>query len=104
MRWGVSTGVWRQWVACLGCSLWGGVTMASVIAFNTILVSQLQKEEEEGALVITFEEASWISSLWALASVLGCLIGGLLPDLLGRRRALVLSTLPFTASYLIMYF
>ena len=31
-----------QWVACLGCSLWGGVTMASVIAFNTILVSQLQ--------------------------------------------------------------
>ena len=31
-----------QWLACLGCSLWGGVTMASVIAFNTILVSQLQ--------------------------------------------------------------
>jgi len=76
--------------------------MASVIGYNSLLVSQLQ-EEKDPDLVFTFELASWITSLWATASVAGSLLGSILSDLLGRRKALMVSTLPFLLSYLLMF-
>jgi len=76
--------------------------MASVIGYNSLLVSQLQREKNPD-LVFTFELASWISSLWAIASVAGCLLGSILSDLLGRRKALMVSILPFLLSYFLMF-
>lgn len=75
--------------------------MASVIGYNTLLVSALQ-ESPEPDITITFEQASWITSVWALASVVGCTLGGLLADCLGRRRGLMISTLPFFVSFIMM--
>lgn len=75
--------------------------MASVIGYNTLLVSALQ-ESPDPDITITFEEASWITSVWALASVVGCTLGGLLADCLGRRKGLMISTLPFFVSFIMM--
>ena len=85
---------------------------SQVIGYNSLLVSQLQKEDNPD-LVFTFELASWIcqsfnylqnqsikiseisrqsccsASLWAMASVAGCLLGSVLSDFLGRRKALM---------------
>ena len=47
----------RQWVTTLCCCLGTGVTMASTIALNSLLVSSLQSDPQ---LNLTFEEASWI--------------------------------------------
>ena len=47
----------RQWFTTLCCCLGTGVTMASTIALNSLLVSSLQSDPE---INLTFEEASWI--------------------------------------------
>ena len=46
-----------QWYTTLCCCLGTGVTMASTIALNSLLVSSLQSDPD---INLTFEEASWI--------------------------------------------
>ena len=170
-----------QWMTCFGSSLWTGISMASVniviitiniipitiitittiilfttihfqvIGYNSLLVSQLQREKNPD-LVFTFELASWIcfsspssslssspcgfansnfmishryhlhhyrhhqhqhqhifhhdhqppsppASLWATASVAGCLLGSILSDLLGRRKALMVLRSTFITAW-----
>ena len=91
------------------------MVQSQVIGYNSLLVSQLQKEDNPD-LVFTFELASWIcqsfkypqnqsikiseisrqsccsASLWAMASVAGCLLGSVLSDFLGRRKALMVGS------------
>ena len=47
----------RQWFTTLCCCLGTGITMASTIALNSLLVSSLQSDPD---INLTFEEASWI--------------------------------------------
>ena len=46
-----------QWYTTLCCCLGTGLTMASTIALNSLLVSSLQSDSH---INLTFEEASWI--------------------------------------------
>ena len=43
-----------------------------------------------------------LAPTWAISGMLGCLVGGWLSDLLGRRTVLILSTLPFLAGLLVL--
>ena len=53
-----------QWYTTLCCCLGTGLTMASTIALNSLLVSSLQSDS---LINLTFEEASWIGqSVWTL--------------------------------------
>ena len=42
-------------------SLFSSITMASIIALNSLLVSSLQEDEE---MKLSFEKTSWISKFW----------------------------------------
>jgi len=96
-----STSAQRQWFATVCSGLWSGVSMALMIAFNSIIISSLQ-EEQDPRLRITFEQASWIPSCWAFAGIVGCVLGGWLSDIFGRKKIIILSALPFAASCVMM--
>jgi len=83
--------------ACLG----GGISMGSTIGFTTILVGKLQ-EEDDVNLKMSLEDASWLGTVWALSSTISSLFGGLLADSLGRKRAIMISSLPFIASWILL--
>ena len=51
-----------KWFATVCSGLWSGVSMALMIAFNSIIISSLQ-EEQDPRLRITFEQASWIRKI-----------------------------------------
>jgi len=96
-----STRTQRQWFTTVCCGLWSGVSMAAMIAFNSIIVSSLQ-EDQDPRLRITFEQASWIPSSWAFAGIGGCILGGWLSDIFGRKKIIILSAVPFAASCVLM--
>ena len=90
--------------------------MGSTMGFTTILVGKLQQEDDE-ALRMSLEDASWIGKLnyseapeyssfsgtaWALASTISSLFGGLLADSIGRKRAIIVSSVPFIASWVLL--
>ncbi|CAG0891792.1 unnamed protein product [Darwinula stevensoni] len=52
----------------------------------------------------TQEEATWIGSLMPLCALCGAIVGGTLIEKLGRKHTLLLSSIPFTASWLLIAF
>ena len=104
----VSSSSLRQWFATLSCSLGSGLTASSVMAYNSILVESLQKDPDTN---FTFEETSWFcknedsfvleihnhisASCWAFTAILGCFIGGIISDMVGRRKVIIISVIPF---------
>ena len=76
-----------------------------------ILVASLQKDPDTK---FTFEETSWFcknvdwneacfqlktniisASCWAFTAILGCFIGGIISDMAGRRKVIIISIIPF---------
>ena len=104
----VSSSSLRQWYATLCCSFGSGLTASSVMAYNSILVQSLQKDPDTN---FTFEETSWFcksvvasfqlrtniisASCWAFTAILGCFIGGIISDMAGRRKVIIISIIPF---------
>ena len=104
----VSSSSLRQWFATLSCSLGSGLTASSVMAYNSILVESLQKDPDTN---FTFEETSWFckkadsfvleiqihisASCWAFTAILGCFVGGIISDMAGRRKVIIISVIPF---------
>ena len=56
-----------QWYTSLCCCLGTGITMASTIALNSLLVSSLQSDPD---INLTFEEASWIGETETLKIII----------------------------------
>lgn len=75
--------------------------MGSTIGFLTILVAKLQTEEN-AALKMSLEDASWIGTIWAFTSMSSSLVGGFLADAIGRKRAIIVSSLPFIVSWILL--
>lgn len=91
----------RQWQATF-CSCFGAaITMSSTIAYNSILVSSLQEDED---MMLSFENVSWLIPCWSMAAMLGCFVGGFVSDILGRKLVIILSTLFYLAGYIIAAF
>ena len=43
-----------------------------------------------------------VASCWALTGIPGCFIGGVLSDMTGRRTVLIISTIPFIMSIIMV--
>ena len=56
-----------QCYVTLCCSLFSSITMASIIALNSLLVSSLQTDPD---MNLSFEETSWISKLFSIVRFL----------------------------------
>uniref|UniRef100_A0A1B6LZB8 Major facilitator superfamily (MFS) profile domain-containing protein n=1 Tax=Graphocephala atropunctata TaxID=36148 RepID=A0A1B6LZB8_9HEMI len=72
-----------------------------VLGFPSAILGPLVESDTPGYHA-SVEEGSWISSVAAIASPVGCLLGGPLVDKLGRRRGLQVLNLPNIAGWLLL--
>jgi MFS family permease len=78
------------------------VGVGTALAWTSPVLPQLY--EETSWLVITKEQGSWISSLLALGAIAGAVPSGPMSDKLGRKKTLLLLTIPFVLSWAIIIF
>lgn len=78
------------------------VGVGTALAWTSPILPQLY--EENSWLVITREQGSWVGSLLALGAILGAVPSGPMSDKLGRKRTLLLLTVPFLLSWAIIIF
>lgn len=72
------------------------------VGYSAILLPQLKAGNS--TLPTDDELGSWIASVQSIASPFGAFLSGLLMDRWGRRATLILCTVPFTASWIILAF
>lgn len=78
------------------------VGVGTALAWTSPVLPQLY--EKTSWLVITKEQGSWISSLLALGAIVGAVPSGPMSDKLGRKKTLLLLTVPFVLSWAIIIF
>ncbi|XP_043796666.1 facilitated trehalose transporter Tret1-like [Apis laboriosa] len=78
------------------------ITFGSTLGFSTILIPELQKDNAE--IPVSIEELTWISSLNLFLVPIGCFASGPVSQFIGRKRSMMLTTLPFVAAWVIYYY
>ncbi|XP_043515060.1 facilitated trehalose transporter Tret1-like [Frieseomelitta varia] len=78
------------------------ITFGSTLGFSTILIPELQKKDSE--IPVTMEELTWISSLNLFLVPIGCFTSGPVSQFLGRKRTMMLTTIPFIAAWITFYY
>ncbi|XP_076632356.1 facilitated trehalose transporter Tret1 isoform X1 [Colletes latitarsis] len=78
------------------------ITFGSTLGFSTILIPELQKENSE--IPVTLEELTWISSLNLFLVPIGCFVSGPVSQYLGRKRTMLMTTVPFIIAWLIFHY
>lgn len=71
--------------------------MGTALAWTSPVLPQLYAADSW--LVITKEQGSWISSLLALGAIAGALGSGSMADKMGRKKSLLLLSVPFLLSW-----
>jgi SP family facilitated glucose transporter-like MFS transporter 8 len=61
-------------------------------------------EENEGWIILSSEETSWIGSLTPAGAVIGPVLVGLLADRIGRKRTLLFTACPALVSWIMLIF
>ncbi|XP_054005535.1 facilitated trehalose transporter Tret1-like [Hylaeus anthracinus] len=78
------------------------ITFGSTLGFSTILIPELKREDSE--IPVTREELTWISSLNLFLVPIGCFVSGPVSQFLGRKRTMMLITVPFVIAWIIFHY
>ncbi|XP_014205686.1 facilitated trehalose transporter Tret1-like [Copidosoma floridanum] len=78
------------------------LTFGSSLGYPTILIPELQKANPP--VPVTLDELTWIGSINLFLVPLGGFVSGPVSQRLGRRRTMMLSTIPFVIAWLIFYY
>lgn len=70
-------------------------------AYSAILIPQLLRSDD---IPIDIEQSSWIASFGAITNPIGSILSGVLAEILGRKRSIQISSLPFVAGWLCIAF
>ncbi|XP_012287765.1 facilitated trehalose transporter Tret1 [Orussus abietinus] len=84
------------------CVVAGGAMMGWTSPILPKLVSSEVAADNPFGRPISDEEASWIGSLVPLGTVFGAIIAGYLAERLGRKKTLLLCTLPYTIGWILV--
>ncbi|KAK6633704.1 hypothetical protein RUM44_004311 [Polyplax serrata] len=74
------------------------ISVGMTQGYSAVLLPQLGSSDS--SLNITKEEASWIASLGVISTPFGALLSGILVDVLGRKSAIIITSLPFLVGWL----
>lgn len=67
--------------------------------YSAILIPQLMATP---SIDIDSEQASWIASLGAVSNPIGSILSGILGDIVGRRRSMQISSIPFIIGWIVI--
>ncbi|KAI5712054.1 hypothetical protein M8J76_005867 [Diaphorina citri] len=70
----------------------GNVNTGMVFGFSAAATSQLISRDSPYR--ITSDESTWIASLSAIGTMVGCVLGGYMMDLVGRKMTLIITEVP----------
>lgn len=87
--WGYETA--RTAVATI-CAHSVSISIGICQAYSAILIPQLTASKD---FHLTLDESSWVASLGAVTNPLGSILSGVLAEFLGRKVAILLSSVPF---------
>ncbi|CAK9830994.1 Facilitated trehalose transporter Tret1-2 homolog [Anthophora retusa] len=87
--------LWQYLASISGCMLVVGV--GSALAWTSPVLPQLYAKDSW--LPITKDEGSWVSSLLALGAIGGAYPSGTMADKMGRKKSLLLLSVPFLLSW-----
>lgn len=90
--------LWQYLASTSACML--AVSVGTALAWTSPVLPQLYAEDSW--LVITQEQGSWISSLLALGAIAGAVPAGPMADKLGRKKSLLLLSVPFLLSWAVI--
>ncbi|XP_070148908.1 facilitated trehalose transporter Tret1 isoform X1 [Polyergus mexicanus] len=91
--------IWPQWLAALAISL-EAIVSGLVTGWASPYLAQLTSAEADIPLKLTDTEASWVASLVNLGRLIGALLGAFCQEYVGRKRVLLLSSLPLVSSWI----
>ncbi|XP_048514908.1 facilitated trehalose transporter Tret1-like isoform X2 [Athalia rosae] len=91
----------RQVLAAVAAQL-GTINTGMVFGFSAIALPQLKAPTSE--ILVTETEASWIASINAIGTPLGCLFSGYLSDALGRKKTLIITEIPALLGWALITF
>ncbi|XP_063821063.1 facilitated trehalose transporter Tret1-2 homolog isoform X1 [Ostrinia nubilalis] len=91
----------RQVLAALIANL-GTINTGMAFGFSAVALPQLKSNES--SIHITNDQASWIASLSAAGTPMGCIISGYLMDAIGRRTTLIVTEIPLIIGWILIAF
>ncbi|KAJ9590313.1 hypothetical protein L9F63_027847, partial [Diploptera punctata] len=80
----------------------GTINTGLVFGFSAVAIPQL--EEPTSFIKVDEDQASWIASLSSLSTPFGCLLGGYLMDVIGRKRTLIITEIPLIVGWFLISF
>ncbi|EEB19443.1 conserved hypothetical protein [Pediculus humanus corporis] len=90
----------RQVFAAFAANI-GTVNTGLVFGFSAVVLPQLQSSNS--TIPINEEQASWVASLSSISTPIGCILGGYLMDLIGRRMTLIVTEFPLIIGWLLIF-
>ncbi|XP_050315674.1 facilitated trehalose transporter Tret1-like [Anthonomus grandis grandis] len=91
-------GIGRLFLAAI-CAHSVSISIGITQGYSAIWLPQLRTT---GNFDITDEQSSWLASLGAITNPIGSVLSGVLAELLGRKRSIQLSTIPFVAGWILI--
>ncbi|XP_075970880.1 facilitated trehalose transporter Tret1-2 homolog isoform X2 [Anticarsia gemmatalis] len=79
-------------------------TINTGMAFGFSATALPQLKSPDSTLHITNDQASWVASLSAAGTPIGCILSGWLMDNIGRRRTLIITEIPLMLGWLLIAF
>lgn len=75
-----------------------------VFSSCSIIQPCLDQLKDDPVIQMTKDQGTWISSLLAIGAIIGAVPSGIFSDMLGRKKAAILITVPYIISFLLVGF
>ncbi|XP_015117426.1 facilitated trehalose transporter Tret1 isoform X1 [Diachasma alloeum] len=95
--------LWPQWLAGFTVSL-AVLTASLANGWASPFLAKLISDDVETTFKITPEQGSWVASLLSLGRVLGAIAGAVCQGTIGRKKTMLVGTLPLTFGWMCMIF
>ncbi|XP_014224943.1 facilitated trehalose transporter Tret1-like isoform X1 [Trichogramma pretiosum] len=92
----------RQILAALVAQL-GTINTGLVFGFSAIALPQMKNLNSTSTIHVNQYEGSWIASMSAVGTPIGCLFSGYLMDILGRKLSLIVTQVPALLGWLLIF-
>ncbi|RZF43260.1 hypothetical protein LSTR_LSTR001521 [Laodelphax striatellus] len=89
----------RQVISSFAANI-GTINTGMTFGFSAVAIPKLEDLSSE--IKIDKFQASWIASLSAVTTPIGCILSGYLMDLMGRKRTLLITQIPMIIGWLII--